>query len=87
MKHWSRAHNGLPWTAANGRLLRDARTRLGWTQDELAGRADIAQATVSYLERGEHLPSAALLLCLARALKTTPTRFGVRTLTKARKEG
>jgi transcriptional regulator with XRE-family HTH domain len=44
-----------PGLAADvGRLLRGARTTIGWTQDQLSERAGVPQSAVSRVERGLH---------------------------------
>lgn len=48
--------------------LRIAREMRGWTEVELAGRAGLAQSTVSRIERGVRQPSAATLAKIAGAL-------------------
>lgn len=50
--------------------LRAAREAAGLDQAELAARAEITQATVSRVERGQ-VPGATVALRLARALNTT----------------
>jgi putative transcriptional regulator len=45
------------------------RAACGWSQAELARRADIARASVSAIERGRLSPSVATALALARAFK------------------
>lgn len=35
-----------------GHALRDARTELGWTQDDLARKADVTERTISAIENG-----------------------------------
>ncbi len=52
-----------------GERLRLRREAHGWSQDELARRAGLAQAQVSMLEAGKRAnPSAAVLAALADAL-------------------
>lgn len=51
--------------------LRAARRARGWTQSELAERADIAVEVCGRLERGRVLPRADTLVRLALALGTT----------------
>ncbi len=50
------------------KLERDAR---GWSQAELAERADVAKATISKIERGDMSPTAAMLVRLASAFDLT----------------
>lgn len=40
----------------------------GWTEEELARAAGIAQSTVARIERGDRMPSAGTLAKLASAL-------------------
>lgn len=46
-----------------------ARKALGLTQVELAAECDVTQQNISGIERGDHSPSDALKVRLARALK------------------
>ncbi len=49
-------------------FVRERRTARGWSQQELADRAAIARASVSAVEMGRLVPSAAAALALAAAL-------------------
>ena len=49
-------------------LVRERRSARGWSQQELAQRAAIARASVSAIEMGRLVPSAAAALALAAAL-------------------
>lgn len=51
--------------------VRRARRERGWSQLELAERADLSLNYVSLIERAERLPSLEVLLQLAGALGTT----------------
>ena len=48
--------------------LKEARTRLGLSQSELAGRAGVARQTIGGIEAALYAPSAVVALRLARAL-------------------
>jgi transcriptional regulator with XRE-family HTH domain len=48
--------------------LREERIRVGFTLEELAGRADLSTAHLSRLESGDRQPSVAALIALSRAL-------------------
>lgn len=48
--------------------LRDERTRLGWTQAELAERVGVSRKTINTVENGVFVPSTILALKLADAL-------------------
>ena len=50
--------------------LREARTRAGWTQAELAARIGVSRKTVNTIENGVFVPSTLLALKLAAALQT-----------------
>lgn len=53
--------------------LKEARERMGLTQDQLAGRAGTTQAAISYLESGQtKSPSLALATRIAKVLKVKP---------------
>lgn len=55
-----------------GRILREARLAQGLTQEELAFQAGMNVTYLSDLERGLWNPSLAMLVDLARALKSHP---------------
>ncbi|MDB5738379.1 MAG: transcriptional regulator [Sphingomonas bacterium] len=48
--------------------LREERTRLGWTQAELAERAGVSRKTINTVENGVFVPSTILALRLAKVL-------------------
>jgi len=56
-----------------GLELKKARRAAGWTQAALAGRLQVTQAYVSFLERGKRPLPAALAHRLARMLRLPPT--------------
>src|SRR5271170_5018461 len=49
--------------------LRDRRTLLGWSQEQLARRSGLSRAGISAIETGRLIPSAAAALALAAALE------------------
>lgn len=57
---------------AFGAVVRDFRTELGVSQEELGSWAQIERSHMGKIERGQHLPNLALILKLAVALSTTP---------------
>jgi len=58
-----------------GRNLRAAREEKGWTQEELAERANLASVQISRVERGVREVRLTTLLRLIAALETTPARL------------
>ena len=46
----------------------DERTRLGWTQAELAERVGVSRKTINTVENGVFVPSTVLALKLATAI-------------------
>jgi len=48
-----------------GRAVREARRGRGWTQDELAQRANVGRMTVSRLERGVDVSYATAARCVS----------------------
>jgi len=55
-----------------GSNLRDARKRLGLTQEEVAERSGVHPTEVSRIEAGKRDPRTSTLLRLARALEVRP---------------
>ncbi len=58
-----------------GRNIRQIRQKLGWTQVDLAHRAQIHPVYVSYIENGSRNPCVSKVLQVARALKCRPTEM------------
>ncbi|WP_438822848.1 MULTISPECIES: helix-turn-helix domain-containing protein [Pseudomonadaceae] len=58
---------------AFGKAVRAFRMDQGIAQEELAGLAGIERSHMGKIERGEHLPSLALILKIATALKMSGT--------------
>ena len=54
-----------------GNRLKEARTRLGLTQTELAERIGVSRKTINTVENSVFVPSTTLALMLARILETT----------------
>ncbi len=54
-----------------GKLIRDARQKEGWKQEELARRINEPVSTVSHLELGKMLPSKKIAQKLEKALGIT----------------
>lgn len=54
-----------------GMHIRDRRTKLGWTQRELATKLGISPTHMGAIERGERNPSVGLLLEIAQLFRTT----------------
>ncbi|WP_047526720.1 helix-turn-helix domain-containing protein [Pseudomonas sp. 11/12A] len=56
---------------AFGLGIRAARTELGIAQEELASLAGIERSHMGKIERGEHMPTLALILRIAAALNSS----------------
>jgi transcriptional regulator with XRE-family HTH domain len=56
-------------------LCRAARGLLGWGQDELARRAEVAAATIRGYERGQKVPRRASLAAIQHALEQAGVTF------------
>ncbi len=67
-----RCRSGMDIREQFGRILRDARARKGFTQEELAFRAGMNTTYLSDIERGRSAPSLAMLVDLAVALDLHP---------------
>ncbi len=51
--------------------IREFRTRLGITQEELAAKSGVRRETIVFLEQGKYNPSLKLANDVAKVLKTT----------------
>ena len=58
-----------------GQRIRDLRERRGWSQEELARRADRHFTYIGRIERGEQNVTVEVLFEVARALDTTPDQL------------
>jgi len=58
-----------------GREVCSRRNAKGWSQEELAERADCSRNTISFVERGQYNTSADLLSRLAHAFGTNIQGF------------
>jgi transcriptional regulator with XRE-family HTH domain len=65
-----------------GRNVRDARLRLGLSQEQLAFEADMKRSYVSDLERGTRNPSLKAIERLALALSVDPSALLLRDQTQ-----
>jgi len=50
--------------------IKEFRTKLGITQEELAEKAGVRRETIVFLEQGKYNPSLKLALNIAKKLKT-----------------
>lgn len=55
-----------------GGTVRRLRLQKGWTQEELAGAADLTTTYVGQVERGDKVPSLTVVLKIARGLSVGP---------------
>ncbi|WP_081721898.1 helix-turn-helix domain-containing protein [Geminisphaera colitermitum] len=60
---------------AFGQVLRDYRTRKGWSQMKLAMEAGMHLNALGNLERGLHNPSLQTIFLLCQALEVSMTKF------------
>ena len=51
--------------------IKECRTKLNLTQDQLARKAKVRRETIVFLEQGKYNPSLQLAHDVAKALKTT----------------
>ncbi|MEC5397378.1 helix-turn-helix domain-containing protein [Uliginosibacterium sp. H1] len=54
-----------------GRVVRQSREANGWSQEQLAERADLNRSYIGEIERGDAMPSLATIAKLATALGVT----------------
>jgi transcriptional regulator with XRE-family HTH domain len=58
-----------------GKNLRDARDRLGLTQEEVASRSGVQAGEISRIERGKRDPQVSTLEKIAAAVEMPPGRL------------
>ena len=62
----------MEWKLRVGKNILKARTAKGWSQQALAGEADLSLRYLAGVERGEENPSLETLLAIAGALGILP---------------
>jgi DNA-binding XRE family transcriptional regulator len=62
-------------SVAFGQRLRELRTELGLSQDQLAHRTGVHPTAVGRMERGSREPRLTTILCFARGLDVQPGRL------------
>jgi len=56
-------------------VLREARTKVGLSQEQLAFRADVNRTFIGLLEAGKRQPTLSVIFALSREVKYTPEAF------------
>jgi transcriptional regulator with XRE-family HTH domain len=56
-----------------GKNVRSIRLKRKWTQEKLAGIANVHPVYVSYIEKGSRNPSVTKIFQIARALECSPS--------------
>lgn len=54
-----------------GATVRRLRESHGWTQEQLAERAEMSATYLGFIERGENVPTLTIIFKLAEALRVT----------------
>ncbi|HEU4966449.1 MAG TPA: helix-turn-helix transcriptional regulator [Candidatus Saccharimonadales bacterium] len=62
-------------TDTPGEILKKARLKKGWTQEEVAKKAGLGQNTYPKLERGDNMPSPESAIKLMHALDIDQSRL------------
>jgi len=62
----------MDWKAHVGQNILKLRTARGWSQQALAGEADLSLRFLAGVERGEENPSLETLIAIADALESDP---------------
>lgn len=69
---------------AFGKAVRDVRVEQGIAQEELAALAGVERSHMGKIERGEHMPTLALILKISAALRMSATELMAATESKLR---
>lgn len=68
----------MEWKAWLGRNIRRGRMEKGWSQQTLAGEANLSLRYLAGVERGEENPSLETIIAIADALGTPPAALFIR---------
>lgn len=65
----------MVWKVRLGKNVRSFRKSKGWSQQDLAGEAELSLRFMAGVERGEENPSLETLISIATALDVSPARL------------
>jgi len=68
----SRRKKRQPDAQRFGAVVRELRERQGWTQEDLAERADMNASYLGFVERGDNVPTLTIIIQLADGLGVRP---------------
>lgn len=55
-----------------GTVVRELRERRGWTQEQLAERAEMNASYLGFVERGDNVPTLTIIIQIAEGLGVPP---------------
>ena len=68
----SRRKKRQPDAELFGTVVRELREARGWTQEELAERANMNASYLGFVERGDNLPTLTIIIQIAEGLRVEP---------------
>ena len=68
----SRRKNRQPDAELFGTVVRELREARGWTQEELAERANMNASYLGFVERGDNVPTLTIIIQIAEGLRAEP---------------
>lgn len=68
----SRRKKRQPDAQIFGSIVRELRAARGWTQEQLAERADMNASYLGFVERGDNVPTLTIIIQIAEGLGVAP---------------
>ena len=68
----SRRKKRQPDAELFGTVVRELREARGWTQEELAERANMNASYLGFVERGDNVPTLTIIIQIAEGLRAEP---------------
>ena len=68
----SRRKKRQPDAELFGTVVRELREARGWTQEELAERANMNASYLGFVERGDNVPTLTIIIQIAEGLRVGP---------------
>lgn len=68
----SRRKKRQPDAELFGTVIRELREGRGWTQEELAERANMNASYLGFVERGDNVPTLTIIIQIAEGLRVEP---------------